>query len=564
MDAGIKMKGKFLLLVLFCLVSITTAQSDVLTLERSDGSTFTMSGKLKYYKDNEFIVVLDSGGKQTLLLEQVGIIAFSQAGDFDDRLTLKKAEGGSDIFNCKIEHYSDGELTILSSSGEKKTYPMEQVQTIEFGGIEGKKTKKLQSRESSGKALTKTRSRPQKKYAKGKNGVLWQEGKNGVPKKDIVIQGIKCKGGYWVSFYYNKKFKEVVLAGNQVIQGVKCTGWPFPKHYDKSYYSVLFYRSGQLKFACLSQDQEIQGIKCAKGYVRFYKSGKLGVVNLSQDQEIQGIKCAKRVDFYESGKFESARLSQDQEIQGIKCAKGHKIYFYESGKIKYVYLSENQVIQGVKCADSYIDFHESGKLKSAYLSQGQEIQGIKMKYVKAKFYESGKIKEIIPSGWPHQIEIQGIWFCKRIEFYESEKIKISKAFLSHEEGIIQGIKCKGGDDYCVIFYKSGKLKHATLVENQIIQGIECWEGRDVEFHESGRIKKTYLVRSKKIQGIECWGDIEFYKDGKLKRAVLAKDQSIGGVSYKKGMKIYLNLNKKLEVLSEWEIKVMEEQQEEGE
>ena len=120
-------------------------------------------------------------------------------------------------------------------------------------------------------------------------------------EKDTVIRGIKCKGGYWVGFYYNEKFEEVVLAGNQVIQGIKCMGWPFPKYYDKSWHSdfkkVLFYESGQLKSAPLAGDQIIQGIKCNGGYpVRFYDNGKLKLC-------INEVLCIIRKIFFNEKQF---------------------------------------------------------------------------------------------------------------------------------------------------------------------------------------------------------------------------------------------------------------------
>jgi len=203
---------------------------------------------------------------------------------------------------------------------------------------------------------------------------------------------------------------------------------------------------------------------------------------------------------YVSLNFKEQKNGKREMIRKKLLVLGLCLPLFSSGAIAEK-LEKDTVIQGIKCAKGYVDFYESGKLKSATLGTWDrntgrytpiQIQGMKIQGGEIKLYESGKLKEIIPRCWSYQIKIQRIWFCKRIEFYESEKIKISKAFLSNNE-TIQGIKCKGGSDYYIVFYESGKLKNATLVENQIIQGIECWEGRDVELYESGKIKKTYLV-----------------------------------------------------------------------
>lgn len=130
-------KAMVLLALLFSLACVTVAQSDTLTLRRPDGSTYEMEGDVKHYEDNKFVVVLRSGGKMSLSLEQVQTINVPEASAEKvspwDRLTVRKDDGSAYVFVGRVKSYEDNKFAVVSSSGEQETFPIDQVQLIEFG-----------------------------------------------------------------------------------------------------------------------------------------------------------------------------------------------------------------------------------------------------------------------------------------------------------------------------------------------------------------------------------------------------------------------------------------------
>lgn len=126
-----------LLVVLLSLVCVTTAQTDTLILRRADGSTYEMEGEVKCYKDGKFIIGLSTGGETSFSIDQVQAIVFSEASSkavaFRDRLTLREHDGTTYVLKGRIKHYEDNRFTVVPSSGKQKTFPIEQVQLIEFG-----------------------------------------------------------------------------------------------------------------------------------------------------------------------------------------------------------------------------------------------------------------------------------------------------------------------------------------------------------------------------------------------------------------------------------------------
>lgn len=116
--------------------SKATAQTDTLTLRRADGSTYELEGEVEHYKDNKFVILLGAGGKTIFSLEQVQKIEFSQASSKtvipEDTLTLRKDDDSTFVFKGRIKGYDDNKFAVVSSSGEEKIFPMEQVQAIKF------------------------------------------------------------------------------------------------------------------------------------------------------------------------------------------------------------------------------------------------------------------------------------------------------------------------------------------------------------------------------------------------------------------------------------------------
>lgn len=131
---------KVLLAALFSLSYIAIAQSDTLTLQRADDSSYEMEGEVEHYRDSKFVVVFSAGGKMSIPLEQVQKIEFSRssakAGAFGDNLRLKEGDNTSYIFKSRIKRYEDNKFFVVSSSGEEATFPIAHVQTIEFLGAQ--------------------------------------------------------------------------------------------------------------------------------------------------------------------------------------------------------------------------------------------------------------------------------------------------------------------------------------------------------------------------------------------------------------------------------------------
>lgn len=131
---------KILLTTLLSLACITIVQSDTLTLQRADGSSYEMEGEVEHYRDNKFVVAFGSGGKMSLSLKQVQKIEFSRSfaktSTFEDSLTLEKGNGTSYIFKSRVNRYDDNKFAVVSSSGAEAIFSVDQVQKIEFGEVQ--------------------------------------------------------------------------------------------------------------------------------------------------------------------------------------------------------------------------------------------------------------------------------------------------------------------------------------------------------------------------------------------------------------------------------------------
>lgn len=128
-------------LILAILICVATAQSDTLTLRRADGGTYEMEGDVKQYKDKKFILVLTSGGKMNLSLEQVKTIVFSEPSSkivgSQDTVTLQKSDGSTSASKGKIKCFEDNSFVVITSQGEA-TFSVDQVQGVEFASVEKK------------------------------------------------------------------------------------------------------------------------------------------------------------------------------------------------------------------------------------------------------------------------------------------------------------------------------------------------------------------------------------------------------------------------------------------
>lgn len=121
---------KILLTTLFSLTCMTTAQSDTLTLRRTDGSIYEMEGEVKSYRDKKFVVALTSAKKKDFSLKEVQTIKFLKAG-FNDKVTVQKPTGIPYTLKGRVRRYKDGVFAI-AARGSSMTFPASMIQAVEF------------------------------------------------------------------------------------------------------------------------------------------------------------------------------------------------------------------------------------------------------------------------------------------------------------------------------------------------------------------------------------------------------------------------------------------------
>lgn len=110
------------------------------------------------------------------------------------------------------------------------------------------------------------------------------------------------------------------------------------------------------------------------------------------------------------------------------------------------------------------------------------------------------------------------------DYYKGDTILFDRkgnvrGFIKHleEDAVIQGIKCT--KENRPNFYESGKLMAALLSEEQEIQGIRFPQKTLVAFHESGELETAIIFQDCRIQGKECpeGTEIVFEKSGKIRK-----------------------------------------------
>ena len=105
-----------------------------------------IEGKVKRYEDSKFVVEFSSGGKTAISSGQVQTVKFSQPSSktvpSEDMLTLRKSDGSTYALKGRIKFYEDNKFAVVSTSGEERTFSIDHVQTIEFKKVKKEKSQK--------------------------------------------------------------------------------------------------------------------------------------------------------------------------------------------------------------------------------------------------------------------------------------------------------------------------------------------------------------------------------------------------------------------------------------
>ncbi len=95
---------------------------------------------------------------------------------------------------------------------------------------------------------------------------------------------------------------------------------------------------------------------------------------------------------------------------------------------------------------------------------------------------------------------------------------------------VQGVPCAGGIEH----YKNGKLEFCTLARTSTLSGQSLQAGTGVHFTTDGVFDWCFLQHDTRIQGHLCRGSghgfiTGFHPNGKLRHAYLAEDEVIDGI-----------------------------------
>lgn len=154
--------------------------------------------------------------------------------------------------------------------------------------------------------------------------------------------------------------------------------------------------------------------------------------------------------------------------------------------------------------------HENGCLKRAFLVQETELEGLPCRSW-IWWYEDGRLDNVELA---HGLTVQG------------------HAFPAGTR---------------VFFDREGRLAHAWLSEDAVVDGHPCRGGMkiDTAFHPNGRVRAFFPPDTLEIDGVPCTASVfhpvYLHPDGRLRRCKLAGPVTIAGRTFEKGATLELDM-----------------------
>lgn len=122
--------------------------------------------------------------------------------------------------------------------------------------------------------------------------------------------------------------------------------------------------------------------------------------------------------------------------------------------------------------------------------------------------------------------------------FESGYVRVGTLSIAKDTRIY-GILLKAGE---VEFAHNGRLYHGTLSGDQVIQGISCKGGTEIQYWTTGWLAHAVLSKRQKVQGLIFEGgtEIHFRHNGKVYSGILSDPLRVGETLFLPRSEVTLN------------------------
>jgi len=291
---------------------------------------------------------------------------------------------------------------------------------------------------------------------------------------------------------------------------------------------INFYENGKIKEGEIENQfvNTLIGRLKLEGKISFYENGKIKEINIAEPQKARlpvGVMTVEGIAFfYDNGNIDRVDLSSAQIINTSvgKLKMDGTLYFHQSGKFLGAYLAEHQIIKTPvgNFKVKYVSFYENNKLKSIQTSEPTDFANNlgNFKIKGASFYENGKILsvEIVPQN----INLDGIFNVKEIQFYESGAVRrliLDKVKPYDFDGKVINITSVYLDE------NMNKIGF-DISPVEIKTSVGSFNVKTIYFYENNKLKSIELVEPVSVNSINNCIKLSFYHNGSLFNAVINK------------------------------------------
>ncbi|MBF0360967.1 MAG: hypothetical protein HQK49_08145 [Oligoflexia bacterium] len=304
------------------------------------------------------------------------------------------------------------------------------------------------------------------------------------------------------------------------------------------------------------------------------KNIRLKIITLYQDYSNL---FKKEIGFSKKGKFIYGVLAKNTIIGDMEYNAGHYIYFLENGQLsdtteKIGITQENKIINGILYPKgTYLEFerikksnyennsgsnsnNNSLKLKQAKIIIPTTLNGISLpaKSVVNFNYDNTTNpneynKYSIDVSTPYNLKINGITYSKKGYLYYYKSGKLKSATLK-DNTVINSFELQEGTD--VYFYENGQLNSGRATKEFIRNGVTFDNNSYFKLYEDGSFKSGRPNKNSIIKDMDNLKilprKVEFYPDGNLKSATPANENLLmNGVRLAEGEVVNFHPNKRL-------------------